>query len=256
MISIGISFFLLAWFTIADLPASEEASLDMDALGHSYLWTPEKVVMFDTKGKELAFYSELAFGDIQSIDVRDALKPIVFYQDAGKLVILDNTLSAQSEVIDLFRVYDGMAVAICSSIDNHYWVFDTQRQEIVRVDGGFNEVTSSGSLSALGIDGLYPEQLFESNQQLYVWEEDYGFLVFDLFGTLIRKIEMPKLAHVHLRKGDLLITTKDGQVMKYHWMDYRFKEIELPPLPIPPRAAVKNAHLHGFLSGERLILCR
>jgi hypothetical protein len=256
MISIGISFFLLSWFTIADLPASEEASLDMDALGHAYLWTPEKVVMFDTKGKELAFYSELAFGDIQSIDVRDALKPIVFYQDAGKLVILDNTLSAQSEVIDLFRVYDGMAVAICSSIDNHYWVFDAQRQEIVRVDGGFNEVTASGSLSALGIDGLYPEQLFESNQQLYVWEEDFGFLVFDLFGTLIRKIEMPDLDHVHLRKGELLITTKEGEVMKYRWMDYQFEEIELPPLPVPPRAAVKNAHLHGFLSGEHFILCR
>ncbi|MDP4952222.1 MAG: hypothetical protein NWQ53_01150 [Flavobacteriales bacterium] len=247
---------MYAWQLIVSVPAKQEASLDMDALGHSYVWTPEKITMYDTKGRELFFYSELAFGDIQSIDVRDALKPLVFYQDAGKLVFLDNTLSPQSNVIDLFEVYDGMAVAICSSIDNNYWVFDAQRQEIVRVDAAFNEITSSGSLSALGIDGFYPEQLFESNQQLYVWEENYGFLVFDLFGTLIRRIPILDVQHVHLRKGQLLLTKTSGEVLKYNWLDYQFEAVPLPALPAAPRAVVKNAEVYGFLVNKELFLYR
>ena len=205
----------------------EIRGIEADNLQRLYVWNANKLVLYERDGTELFSYSESAFGEIEWVDVRDPMKPMVFFKDAGKAVLLDNTLSAQGGEIDLFRIYSGLGTLFASSIDHHYWVFDSERQELLRLDASFSIVTRSGNLGALGLDGMNPERLQECNGKVYLWEEDYGFVVFDIYGTLVRRIPQDNVQNYHVNSFGFIMTTTEGSVLKYNWMDYEFFEIQL-----------------------------
>lgn len=200
--------------------------IEADNLQRVYAWNANKVVMYESDGVELYNYSESSFGDIDWVDIRDPMKPMVFFKDAGKAVILDNTLSPQGGELDLFKIYPGLGTLLASSIDNHYWVFDAERQELVRLDASFSVVTMSGNLKSLGIEGMSPERIQEYNGKVYLWEEDYGFVVFDIFGTILRKIPQKDLRNFHVNSSGFTITLQNGEIKRYSWLNYEFVSIE------------------------------
>ena len=201
--------------------------IEADNLQRIYAWNSNKLVLYERDGAELYSYSESAFGDIDWVDVRDPMKPLLFFKDAGKAVLLDNTLSAQGDEIDLFKIYPGLGTLLTSSIDNHYWVFDGERQELVRLDASFGIVTRSGNLNALGLDGMSPERIQEHNGKVFLWEKDYGFVVFDIFGTIIRKVPIKGLKNYHVNSFGFTVTSESGNVLKYNWLDYQFVPVDL-----------------------------
>lgn len=200
--------------------------IEADNLQRIYAWNGNKLVLHERDGTFLFSYSESAFGAIDWVDVRDPMKPLVFFKDAGKAVLLDNTLSAQGDEIDLFKIYPGLGTLLASSIDHHYWVFDSERQELLRLDAAFDVVTRSGNLTSLGLGGMSPERVQEYNGKVFLWEQDYGFVVFDIFGTIIRKIPMEGLRNYHVNSYGFSVTTKAGEVMRYSWLDYEFVPID------------------------------
>ncbi|MGB0423855.1 MAG: hypothetical protein ACPGED_06020 [Flavobacteriales bacterium] len=200
--------------------------IEADNLQRVYVWNSNKLVLYERDGTELFSYSESAFGDIDWVDVRDPMKPMVFFKDAGKAVLLDNTLSAQGDEIDLFNIYPGLGTLLASSIDHHYWVFDGERQELVRLDASFGIVTRSGNLNALGVEGMSPERIQEHNGKVFLWEKDYGFVVFDIFGTIVRKIPINGLKNYHVNSFGFTVTPEEGDVLKYNWLDYRFDPVD------------------------------
>lgn len=198
---------------------------EIDTFQNIYRWNSQELVVQSKSGMFVGNYSESSFGDIGYVDVRDPLKPLIFFRNSSKFVLLDNTLSPQGEVIDLFEIHPGWVSAVCSSIDQHYWLFDVDTQELIRLDASFNEVTNSGNLTQLTGVSIVPDRLWERDSHVYALTEDY-VMIFDLFGTFLRKIDIRDAKDVHITPNGIITLADSGVLSRYQMLDYKFTPLD------------------------------
>lgn len=218
---------------------------EIDTFYNVYRWNSQELVVQSKSGMFVGNYSESSFGDIEYVDVRDPLKPLVFFRNSSKFVLLDNTLSPQGEVIDLFEVHLGWVSAVCSSIDQHYWLFDVDTQELIRLDASFKEVTNSGNLTQLTGISMIPSRLWERDSKVYALTEDH-VIIFDLFGTFLRKVDVNDARDVHITPNGIVKLHDEGVLSRYNMLDYQFA-----PLDTIDSGFLSATFVNGFAFGMK-----
>lgn len=198
---------------------------EIDPFQNIYRWNSQELVVQSKSGMFVGNYSESSFGDIEYVDVRDPLKPLVFFRNSSKFVLLDNTLSPQGQVIDLFEIHPGWVSAVCSSVDQHYWLFDVDTQELIRLDASFDEVTNSGNLTQLIGISMIPSRLWERDSKVYALTDDY-VVIFDLFGTFLRKVDVRDAKDVHISPRGIIKLDDSGVLSRYQMLDYNFTALD------------------------------
>ena len=63
--------------------------INSDASGYIYLIKKDEIIKINSKGKELFRYSNKSIGEISGFDISNALRPLVFYAQQSKIIILD-----------------------------------------------------------------------------------------------------------------------------------------------------------------------
>ncbi|MFT5055252.1 MAG: hypothetical protein ACI97X_002288 [Oceanospirillaceae bacterium] len=201
--------------------------LTTDKVGNSYAWRGQELIKIDRKGNETFTYSELRYGDIESIDATNSFKIRLFYKEHGLIRILDNSLSDRS-IAPFNLIEEGFALPtlICGSFDNGTWVWDQALLSITRFDQQRNRTVQVESLNQLVDRQLQPTAMFESGSRLYLVDEG-AVLEFDLFGAYLKSIPIPDVKDVQVEENTLFYRSSDT-LFSYHLQKFDAGSYILP----------------------------
>jgi hypothetical protein len=167
------------------LEIEEGSILYTDELQNLYVNTDNVIRKYLPDGLLQYEIAPKGYGQLTYMDVTDPLRPLLYYRDQGLMVVLDNTLSEQGRPIDLFRIDIGQPWFVSQSADNHYWIYDLDNFELLRLDRNMQVISRSGNLYQVCGQKVIPSWMLEKNSKLYVAYPEKGVYVFDLFGTLV-----------------------------------------------------------------------
>jgi hypothetical protein len=109
--------------------------IEVDELGNVYIVDDKNVLRMYDKNKVKKFeYANNRMGKISSLDVSNALNPMLFYKDFGHIVVLDNSLALVKDVNLNGNGKMLNAGPIAMSNDKNYWIFDPQIQKIIKIN--------------------------------------------------------------------------------------------------------------------------
>lgn len=155
--------------------------LTTDQFGFYYEVKNTEINKYAINGKLNCSYSNNILGVIASVDVSNPQKIVVYFKDFTKVLILDNTLSPTSEIIDLTRLELDETSLVCRSYNNGIWYYDPIRFELIRKDQELETTNSSGNLANALMINIQANYLVEYNNRLYLNDPKNGVLVFDNF---------------------------------------------------------------------------
>lgn len=156
--------------------------VDVDALMNIYLVDgSNRIIKLDSSGHELFQATFRNLGRIESIDVDNPFKVLVYYADNQTALILDNTL-AEIQRIRFTDWHFEDVTACCLSTDNSIWLFDGIDRRIKKCDQSGNVLLASDPFSILGVDITRPHALIDDGQEIIV-REDALEATFNDFGV-------------------------------------------------------------------------
>ena len=162
-----------------------------DNIGNVYLFEGDEIIKYSPDGDSLGIYSNKVLGNVHWIDVSFPLKPLVFFESKSQIQVLDNTLSAQNEVIDLTDYDLFEAEAVCSSYENNsIWIFTTDNAELVKLNYQDQTEKRSGNLNNILGKEVNIIFMIEVDNRLYVNNDGKEILVFDINGTFIKSLNV------------------------------------------------------------------
>jgi hypothetical protein len=202
-----------------------------DNLSNLYVIENDKFTKYDMKLKMQKEFSNKNFGNITTADVTNPLRPLLFYQEFGRVVFLDNTLSQNGEPIALEKLGYPLATLVASSYDNSLWIYDQPSFELIRFNTALEITNRTGNLSQiLGID-LQPNFILEKDNRLFVNNPKTGILVFDVFGTYIKTIPIDSLTNFQVA-DDQIIYFSEGMLSAWDITTTRITDYLEPIKPI------------------------
>lgn len=212
--------------------AIKASQFTTDNLGNCYVIANNQINKYNSSGKFLQKFSDLQFGEIYSMDATDPNKVIVFFKDFGNLLILDNTLSQNGSMFNLrFSQFDQPAVA-CRSFDNGFWIFDILPNELHRLGRNFQPLHKTGNLTQLVGFEVRPNFAREHNNLLYLNNGGKGILVFDQYGTFLKRIAIQTPFSFQVKDKHIYFQSENQLGI------YSMKDIELVYLPLSDRDVI------------------
>jgi hypothetical protein len=183
----------------------------LDQMGNIYYIYDNKIEKCGPAGQLLFRTSDLNAGRIEYLDVTNPLKPFIYYKDQSKLVVLDNTLSAQGNEIDLYDQGFGQVELVAASRGDAYWLWDVNTVELVRTNQQFQRINSTGNLATLLGRGIYPTQLIERGDFVYLNDPKEGIIIFDIYGNYRTRIQLGAEGNIQV-VDDNIIFKKNGEL--------------------------------------------
>ena len=185
-----------------------------DHLGNCYLVTEAGLFKYDLDGKPVAAFSQKNFGTIQFVDATDPLKVLIFNKDFSTVITLDNKLAVQTT----FNLHDlnlQQPVLICVSRHDGYWVYEKQTNQLKKFNTALQPVHESSDLSQLIYSEINPFFLVESEKWLWLSNPSSGVLIFDMFGTYLKTLEIKDTFDLNnFQVNDDKIILSEGNTLK------------------------------------------
>ncbi len=165
-------------------------SVSVDPNGNVYVIDGSTLYKLTQNGSEWvkSQYSNFQLGDIASIDVDNPLKIMLFYQDEGMILFLDEKMNPLMEPLNLMDAGMNNISLATYSTDNTIWLYDVVLHDLINVNFQLKEL----SRNHLSIEKFEPTQLI-SLQEKQLAMDDYTSDVafFDAFGTYLKTIRVP-----------------------------------------------------------------
>lgn len=216
------NFLSILIITLSYTASSQELSfafsgntLTTDQFGFYYEIGDTEIKKFSSKGELNCSYSNNVLGVIANVDVSNPQKILVYFKDFTRILILDNTLSPSSEVIDLTTIELDETSLVCRSYNDAVWYYDPVRFELIRKNQELVTTNSSGNLANLLNKNIQPNFMVEYNNKLYLNDTKFGILVFDIYGTYLKTLPIFELMNFQIRDKFLIYTNKNGEVETY-----------------------------------------
>ena len=223
-----------------------------DPLGNCYVVSKNRVYKYDKNGTLIKKYSNNNFAELASIDASNPYKILVFYQDFGKLLFLDNMLSDNGEPIDMMRSEFNQTTLAAHSFENGYWIYEPLLNELFKLSPGIDIIQQSGNLTRLLRQKINPNFLLEFNSRIYLNNPTTGILVFDQFGTYIKSIALKNLEHFQV-KDDRIYFLKNQQLHTFYFQSLETDTTDLPIQENVKRIEVQKKRLY-LLTNEALYI--
>lgn len=207
--------------------------IEVDALGNQYYLFPDKLEKRDAQGQLLFSNSYNQYGDMDVFDITNPLQPFVYFKSSNKIIYLDNTLSVQSSVVDLYHLAEEMGSAFitqtCGARNGGIWCFDNAQKKIYRLDkwgGIIFDIPNLSSFSPLASWNILWMQ--ESQNTLFLRDEKF-IHVFDFTGAFIDS----RLAHYYPTSahGKSLFECRGDELWCCYPSDIKIKSVG--PISLP-----------------------
>ena len=88
-------------FELIDAFSTTTKDFTTDHLNRIYLIDNNQIFKLNYAGDTLYVYSNKTLGNINCLDVNNTLRPILFFKENARIVVTDNTLSAQQNPYSL-----------------------------------------------------------------------------------------------------------------------------------------------------------
>ena len=187
--------------------------ITVDLLGNLYVIQDALLQKYDPNGQFLFSYSNFSFGNITSVDVSNPMKIMLFYQETGTIIFLDDRLAPITNKIDLYsRQYMTISLAAYSS-DNKIWLYDEVRADLIVLDAHFNEINRVH----YNFQNFNPTQLQEiTGKMFFMHNPEQGIFLFDSFGTYIKTIATQSFFPVQVHNNHIYYL-KNNQLHIYNY---------------------------------------
>jgi hypothetical protein len=203
-----------------------------------------QIKKFNNRGDSVAVFNGIRnYGKLQTIDVTNPLKPLLFYKDFSTVVILDRLLSNRSS-IDLRRHNILQPTAITLSYDNNIWVFDQFDNKLKKLDEGGNLLLQTTDFRQLFNQTISPQRLINDNGFLYLVDSTQGILVFDNYGAFKRKIQLKGWNNIDVWNGKL-VRLGTNEVIVYNPATFTEQSQKFPSSFAP--------YIHSFTTHNKLV---
>jgi hypothetical protein len=202
---------------------------EVDQIGNIYCVNKNEIIKIDSKGKQLYRYSNMTYGNITELEVNNSLRPLVFYKEQSKIVVLDNTLSAQDNSINLdeLNLYNTLTIAN-SNLDNGVWLYDLDFKQIVKVNTKLEVILESGNLAVLlNKENLQPNCLLEKNGRLYMSTKNDGVLIFDPYCSYLQSLDIQDAKDLQINE-EYIIVCNENNLCSYNSISHKETHLNFP----------------------------
>lgn len=192
-----------------DIPESGVTAVDY--IGNFYVQNNNELWMINRNDTLFRKFSIINLADISSIDATNALKILLYYEDLGRILFIDNNISDFSTSISLNEFDLAQSTLVCSSYDNGFWAYLPNTMSLYRYDQFLSRTTEVESINRfvkLGI--MEPVFMKEYSNQLFMYFSGYGWLVFDVFGAYVQTIFMQDCLYPDIQSGELIHYRNDS----------------------------------------------
>lgn len=205
-------------------------SFEVDKLGNIYLVFDYNVYKLSPKGDTIAIYSAKNHGTISQLDVSIPQKPLILFKESGRFLELDFTLTENTVSAMLFQKGIMRPQLLRHAFNNGgYWLYDAAKFELVNLDKNFNVNTKTGNLQLLTpLQDFAPTQLWIYNDHIYLADAKNGILVFDVFGTFIKKFHLNNFNEVMTLNDGYVFQNADGIYYTSLMEQFKLESISLP----------------------------
>lgn len=187
----------------------------VDNLGNIFLITSSnQIKKVNSNLDSISVFNEYKqYGKIQSVDVSNPLKVLVFYKNFSTVVVLDRFLSKRN-IIDLRTISILQPIAISQSYDNNFWVYDDLDATIKKIDDNGKIVGTFTDLRLLFDEVPIPTSIIDKDGLLYIYCKEYGWLIFDYYGGLKNKYIAKNWTDVQVI-NNMMLGRKNNQLVYF-----------------------------------------
>lgn len=221
------SCFSQSKYTLIKIIEIESDYFTTDNQSNVYAVKANELSKFDKTGKLLYKYSNKNYGNITFVDASNMLRILIFYKDFLQVVFLDNTLSANGEIISFDKIGFQQAQLVCSSHNSCMWIYDQQNFSLIRLDKNIEVIQQANNLNALLNDTLQPTSILEYDNRVFLNNPKTGILIFDIYGTYYKTIPV-KNANQFQPIAEWIYYLADKKVKAYNIKTTEEKEFEMP----------------------------
>mgnify|MGYP000853867271 CR=1 FL=1 len=151
-----------------------------DPIGNIYVIKGNNaLVKYNPQGDSIGFFNEIKKGKIAQIDASNPLRILLFYNDFGNILVLDNVLSLKS-TIKLNNLGLVNVPCIANSADGSAWLLDPSGM-LLKINSK-PEISFTTSLRNVLEKAIDPIYMLEYDRSLYVVDSTDGIYKFDQFG--------------------------------------------------------------------------
>lgn len=166
----------------------EFTTFSVDNLGNIYLSNQDIITKLSPKLDTL-FSTSLKSHFPTFIQAVKNFRILTFDQERGVVQFFDNTLTPLTSSLNLYDLDLIQPILVCESFNgNSFWVLDAGTLRLLKVSESFKIIMEVENLSFLTNDTSNPTQMIEHNDLLYIITAHEGVMVFDAFGTFIKKM--------------------------------------------------------------------
>jgi len=188
------------------------------------------VYKLSPKGDTIAIYSAKNHGIISQLDVSIPQKPLILFKESGRFLELDFTLTENTVSAMLFQKGIMRPQLLRHAFNNGgYWLYDAAKFELVNLDKNFNVNTKTGNLQLLtSLEDFAPSHLWIYNDNIYLADKKNGILVFDVFGTFIKKFHLNNFVEVMSLNNGFVFQNAEGIYFSSLAEQFKIEGISLP----------------------------
>lgn len=186
-----------------------------DNLHNIYLVAAQtsQVKKINSNGDSVAVFNNIPrYGKLYSLDVSNPLKIVVYYKDFATIVLLDRFLTIRT-TIDLRKLGITQVKAVALSYDGNIWLYDEAEGKLKKIDESGNLLIESADLRLVFNDALSPVKIIDNNSQLYLYDSNLGWLIFDYY-TAFKK-QLPFTGWQDVAANDNRLSGRDDRHFFY-----------------------------------------
>jgi hypothetical protein len=213
-------------FAQIQIPNVTADYIKIDPYGNIYAVREAQMSKFSPQGKLLYTYSNHSLGVISSVDVFNPMKIMLFYQDAGMLLFLNEQLAIIKDPVSLFDAnYHTITLASYSSA-NQIHLYDNTNKFLITLDFFMREM----SKTPINFPAFNPAKMIELEEKSLAFHDpNAGIYLFDAFGTF-NKLVPVITPHPVTVTPELIYYSNYNEVFFYN---YKTLNTETQQLPVP-----------------------
>lgn len=202
--------------------------INVDVLDNIYLITAgNQLKKLNSNGDSIAVFNDVKkYGYPTYIDVNNPLKILVYYKNYSTVVILDRLLT-QRNIINLRKQNIFSVKAIATSYDNYIWIFDEQEFKLKKINEEGKLVMESTDMRQLVDPVPFPQQIIDSDNLVYLYDEKKGFFIFDYYGGLKNTLPFLNWTDVSI-SGNKMMGFSGKNLLSYQMNSLTLKTYQLP----------------------------
>lgn len=200
-------------FSQKQIPNATADFIKIDPYGNIYTVNEAQLSKFSPQGKLLFSYADHKLGVISSIDVFNPMKIMLFYQDAGTLVFLNEQLALINSPVSLYDAgYFTVSLASYSAA-NQIHLYDNANRHLITLDFNLREINRT----PINFPSFNPQKMIELEEKSLAFHDpEAGVYLFDSFGTYNKLIPVLTSYWVEVTP-ELIYYTRNHEVYFYNY---------------------------------------